>query len=71
MAGVSRADVRVQLTLAGRPITGPGVDRAVVFQGDDSLFNWLRSIDNVAFGPRMRGHARASSGMPGVGARIS
>jgi NitT/TauT family transport system ATP-binding protein len=46
------------LTLEGRPITGPGVDRAVVFQGDDSLFSWLRSIDNVAFGPRMAGMPR-------------
>ena len=46
------------LTLDGRPITGPGVDRAVVFQGDDSLFSWLRSIDNVAFGPRMAGMPR-------------
>ena len=46
------------LTLDGRPITGPGVDRAVVFQGDDSLFTWLRSIDNVAFGPRMAGMSR-------------
>jgi len=24
------------------------VDRAVVFQGDDALFPWLRAIDNVA-----------------------
>jgi NitT/TauT family transport system ATP-binding protein len=47
------------LTLEGRPIAGPGVDRAVVFQGDDSLFTWLRSIDNVAFGPRMAGLPRA------------
>ena len=46
------------LTLDGRPITGPGVDRAVVFQSDDSLFTWLRSIDNVAFGPRMTGMPR-------------
>src|SRR5262249_49784858 len=37
------------LTLAGRPIQGPGIDRTVVFQGDDALFNWLRTIDNVAF----------------------
>jgi len=43
------------LTLGGRPIAGPGVDRTVVFQGDDALFNWLRTIDNVAFGLRMRG----------------
>jgi NitT/TauT family transport system ATP-binding protein len=46
------------LTLDGRPITGPGVDRAVVFQSDDSLFTWLRAIDNVAFGPRMTGVSR-------------
>jgi NitT/TauT family transport system ATP-binding protein len=47
------------LTLAGRPIEGPGVDRTVVFQGDDALFNWLRTVDNVAFGLRMRGVAEA------------
>jgi NitT/TauT family transport system ATP-binding protein len=46
------------LTLAGRRIQGPGIDRTVVFQGDDALFNWLRTIDNVAFGLRMRGVPR-------------
>src|SRR3954453_3318405 len=46
------------LTLDGQPIAGPGVDRAVVFQSDDSLFTWLRTIDNVAFGPRMNGMPR-------------
>src|SRR5712672_2391799 len=46
------------LTLAGRPIQGPGVDRAVVVQGDDALFNWLRTIDNVAFGLRMQGMSK-------------
>jgi NitT/TauT family transport system ATP-binding protein len=43
------------ITLAGQPIEGPGMDRTVVFQGDDALFSWLRTIDNVAFGLRMRG----------------
>jgi len=46
------------LTLAGLPIQGPGVDRTVVFQGDDALFNWLRTIDNVAFGLRMQGMSK-------------
>jgi NitT/TauT family transport system ATP-binding protein len=46
------------LTLQGRDINGPGVERAVVFQGDDSLFNWLHAIDNVAFGLRMRGFGK-------------
>ena len=39
----------------GKPIAGPGVDRGVVFQGDDSLFNWLTALENVTFGPRVRG----------------
>jgi NitT/TauT family transport system ATP-binding protein len=46
------------LMLAGRPIQGPGLDRTVVFQGDDALFNWLRTIDNVAFGLRMQGMSK-------------
>lgn len=43
------------VTLEGREITGPGVERGVVFQGDDSLFHWLNALDNVTFGLRMRG----------------
>jgi len=54
MAGFLQPTAGV-LTLAGRPIERPGADRTVVFQGDDSLFTWLRTIDNVAFGLRMRG----------------
>ncbi len=54
MAGFLQPSAGV-LTLAGRPIERPGADRTVVFQGEDALFTWLRTIDNVAFGLRMRG----------------
>src|SRR5467141_584489 len=57
MAGFLQPTAGV-LTVAGRPIHGPGVDRTVVFQGDDALFNWLRTIDNVAFGLKMRGMSK-------------
>jgi len=28
----------------GRPVTAPGVERTVVFQGDDSLYTWLTAV---------------------------
>ncbi len=45
------------LTLDGRPIGGPGPDRAVVFQ-QPSLFPWLNVFDNVTLGVKCRGVAR-------------
>src|SRR4051812_10109279 len=45
----STGDVLVQ----GRPITGPGSDRGMVFQ-DYALFPWMTVKQNIGFGPRQR-----------------
>lgn len=44
-----------EVIVSGQRVTDPGVDRGVVFQGDDSLFNWLTALENVAFAGRMAG----------------
>jgi NitT/TauT family transport system ATP-binding protein len=57
VAGFEQAtsgDIRI----AGAAIAGPGADRGVVFQGDDSLYPWLTALGNIEFGLRMRGIAR-------------
>ena len=40
----------------GKPVRGPNPDCGIVFQ-NHSLFPWMSVLNNVAFGPKMLGHA--------------
>jgi NitT/TauT family transport system ATP-binding protein len=47
------------LLVNGKPIKGPGLDRAIVFQ-EAALFPWLTSAQNVGFGLEMAGWSKAA-----------
>lgn len=42
------------ITMNGKPISGPGKDRLVLFQ-ESALFPWMTTYDNIMYGPRARG----------------
>jgi NitT/TauT family transport system ATP-binding protein len=46
------------IAVAGQNVTGPGPDRGMVFQ-KDSVFPWMRVIDNVEYGLKCRGMAKS------------
>ncbi|HWK38693.1 MAG TPA: ABC transporter ATP-binding protein, partial [Hyphomicrobium sp.] len=48
---------RGELKVDGAPVAAPHPDRGIVFQ-QHTLFPWKRVINNVAFGPKMRGIGR-------------
>jgi len=52
LAGLDEASAGVAI-MAGRELSGPSLDRGVVFQGH-ALLPWLSALENVAFGVRSR-----------------
>jgi sulfonate transport system ATP-binding protein len=53
LAGFERPNTGT-ITVDDKPVTGPGVDRLVVFQ-ETALFPWMSTYDNIMYGPRARG----------------
>jgi NitT/TauT family transport system ATP-binding protein len=43
----------------GKPVTGPGPERAMVFQ-EYALFPWMTVAENIGFGLEIKGQDRAS-----------
>jgi NitT/TauT family transport system ATP-binding protein len=47
-----------EIRIGGKPVTGHGLDRGVVFQDFAQLFPWRTALGNVAFGLEMKGIAK-------------
>ncbi len=50
-----------QVLIAGKPVSGPGADRGMVFQSDRALFPWLTVDQNVAFGLKVAHRSAAET----------
>jgi NitT/TauT family transport system ATP-binding protein len=48
------------VTIDGEIVTGPAKDRMVVFQ-ETALIPWQTTLENVTFGPKMRGDKQGAS----------
>jgi ABC-type nitrate/sulfonate/bicarbonate transport system ATPase subunit len=46
-----------EIKIGGKPVTGHGMDRGVVFQDFAQLFPWRTALGNVSFGLEMKGVA--------------
>src|SRR3989475_9498915 len=58
IAGFLRPSVG-EIRIGGKPVTGHGLDRGVVFQDFAQLFPWRTALGNVAFGLEMKGIGKA------------
>lgn len=54
------APTRGQVLVDGRPVSGPGPDRQVVFQ-ETALFPWMTTQANTLYGPDARGERDAAT----------
>jgi NitT/TauT family transport system ATP-binding protein len=68
LAGFSKPTAG-EILVNGNPITGPGVDRLVVFQ-ESALFPWMSTRENLAYGPKAR-HVAAARFRPAVSELLS
>jgi NitT/TauT family transport system ATP-binding protein len=48
-----------EIRIGGKPVTGHGMDRGVVFQDFAQLFPWRTALGNVSFGLEMKGVPKA------------
>ena len=59
LAGFEKPD-EGEVTVDGQLVTGPAQDRMVVFQ-ETALIPWQTTLENVTFGPKMRGEKKGRS----------